>query len=165
VRPWTVFLHPAQRETVDRAYSGRARASGTAGTGKTIVALHRAGHTFSLEGTRPCDVCARSTCQSHIRRCDWCGARTCEQNMSGTRCATSGRLETATDMPDDVIAAVVRVSGDVPPKERRIARDGTRFVVHLDLGWTRRLVITVPYGSAASTRVVRHSLLGSSELP
>jgi mRNA-degrading endonuclease RelE of RelBE toxin-antitoxin system len=39
---WTVFLHPAQRETVERAYSGPARISGTAGTGKTIVALHRA---------------------------------------------------------------------------------------------------------------------------
>ncbi len=39
---WTIFLHPAQRETVERDYSGPARVSGTAGTGKTIVALHRA---------------------------------------------------------------------------------------------------------------------------
>jgi hypothetical protein len=39
---WTVFLHPAQRETVERSYTGPARVSGTAGTGKTIVALHRA---------------------------------------------------------------------------------------------------------------------------
>lgn len=39
---WAVFLHPAQRETVERAYSGPARVSGSAGTGKTIVALHRA---------------------------------------------------------------------------------------------------------------------------
>jgi len=39
---WTVFLHPAQRELVERDYSGPARVSGTAGTGKTIVALHRA---------------------------------------------------------------------------------------------------------------------------
>ncbi len=39
---WTVFLHPDQRETVDREYSGPARVSGSAGTGKTIVALHRA---------------------------------------------------------------------------------------------------------------------------
>ncbi len=41
---WTVFLHPAQRELVERAYSGPARVSGSAGTGKTIVALHRAVH-------------------------------------------------------------------------------------------------------------------------
>lgn len=39
---WTVFLHPAQREWVERDYSGPARVSGSAGTGKTIVALHRA---------------------------------------------------------------------------------------------------------------------------
>lgn len=39
---WTVFLHPAQRESVERAYNGPARVSGSAGTGKTIVALHRA---------------------------------------------------------------------------------------------------------------------------
>ena len=39
---WTVFLHPAQRQWVEREYSGPARVSGSAGTGKTIVALHRA---------------------------------------------------------------------------------------------------------------------------
>ena len=39
---WTVFLHPAQREAVEKDYGGPARVSGSAGTGKTIVALHRA---------------------------------------------------------------------------------------------------------------------------
>jgi hypothetical protein len=39
---WTVFLHPAQREAVERDYGGPVRISGSAGTGKTIVALHRA---------------------------------------------------------------------------------------------------------------------------
>ncbi|HEX9754898.1 MAG TPA: hypothetical protein VGA42_04290, partial [Gemmatimonadales bacterium] len=39
---WTVFLHPAQRQWVERDYGGPARVSGSAGTGKTIVALHRA---------------------------------------------------------------------------------------------------------------------------
>ena len=39
---WTVFLHPDQRQWVDRDESGPARVSGSAGTGKTIVALHRA---------------------------------------------------------------------------------------------------------------------------
>ena len=41
---WAVFLHPAQRRIVERAYSGPVRVSGSAGTGKTIVALHRAVH-------------------------------------------------------------------------------------------------------------------------
>ncbi|WP_245502862.1 3'-5' exonuclease [Rhizobium ruizarguesonis] len=41
---WTVFLHPAQRALVEHEFSGPARISGSAGTGKTIVALHRAVH-------------------------------------------------------------------------------------------------------------------------
>lgn len=39
---WAVFLHPAQRELVERSFNGPARVSGSAGTGKTVVALHRA---------------------------------------------------------------------------------------------------------------------------
>ena len=39
---WSVFLHPDQREIVERNYNGPARVSGSAGTGKTVVALHRA---------------------------------------------------------------------------------------------------------------------------
>lgn len=39
---WTVFLHPSQREIVERDFTGPARVAGSAGTGKTIVALHRA---------------------------------------------------------------------------------------------------------------------------
>lgn len=39
---WTVFLHPEQKQWVERDYNGPARVSGSAGTGKTIVALHRA---------------------------------------------------------------------------------------------------------------------------
>lgn len=41
---WMVFLHPVQRETVERSYGGPARVAGSAGTGKTVVALHRAAH-------------------------------------------------------------------------------------------------------------------------
>ncbi len=39
---WSIFLHPAQRDLVEKDYDGPARISGSAGTGKTIVALHRA---------------------------------------------------------------------------------------------------------------------------
>ena len=41
---WTVFLHPEQRQWVERDYGGPAKVSGSAGTGKTIVALHRAAY-------------------------------------------------------------------------------------------------------------------------
>lgn len=41
---WTTFLHPAQLGLVQRRFGGPARVSGSAGTGKTIVALHRAAY-------------------------------------------------------------------------------------------------------------------------
>ncbi len=41
---WTIFLHPEQRQLVEKEYSGPSRVSGSAGTGKSVVALHRAAH-------------------------------------------------------------------------------------------------------------------------
>lgn len=41
---WAIFLHPAQLGLVERDYNGPARVSGSAGTGKTVVALHRAAY-------------------------------------------------------------------------------------------------------------------------
>jgi len=39
---WQVFLHPLQRQAAYASYSGPARVSGGAGTGKTVVLVHRA---------------------------------------------------------------------------------------------------------------------------
>ena len=39
---WRVFLHPSQRRLVDRRWNGPVRVLGGAGTGKTVVAMHRA---------------------------------------------------------------------------------------------------------------------------
>lgn len=41
---WRVFLHPTQRAVVERSASGPCRVLGGAGTGKTVVAMHRARH-------------------------------------------------------------------------------------------------------------------------
>jgi hypothetical protein len=38
---WRIFLHPSQRRVVNQEFNGPARVSGSAGTGKTVVALHR----------------------------------------------------------------------------------------------------------------------------
>jgi len=45
---WQIFLHPNQQELVDAHYSGPVRISGSAGTGKTIVALHRVNHLLRI---------------------------------------------------------------------------------------------------------------------
>lgn len=41
---WIAFLHPSQRSLVTRTFNGPAKVSGSAGTGKTVVAMHRARH-------------------------------------------------------------------------------------------------------------------------
>lgn len=46
---WTIFLHPEQRSFVEKRFNGPARVSGSAGTGKTIVALHRAYQLARIE--------------------------------------------------------------------------------------------------------------------
>ncbi len=46
---WSIFLHPSQRAIVERSYGGPARVAGSAGTGKTVVALHRAARLARAE--------------------------------------------------------------------------------------------------------------------
>jgi len=41
---WRVFLHPSQRSLVEKATKGSVRVLGGAGTGKTVVLMHRARH-------------------------------------------------------------------------------------------------------------------------
>lgn len=45
---WRVFLHPLQQKIVDNAWHGAVLVTGGAGTGKTVVALHRARHLVRL---------------------------------------------------------------------------------------------------------------------
>ncbi|QYC45266.1 hypothetical protein Nocox_38580 [Nonomuraea coxensis DSM 45129] len=48
---WRVYLHPLQREAAYGSYTGTAQVTGGPGTGKTVVALHRARH-LAREGGR-----------------------------------------------------------------------------------------------------------------
>ena len=48
---WIAFLHPSQRALVERRFNGPAKVSGSAGTGKTVVAMHRARH-LARQGER-----------------------------------------------------------------------------------------------------------------
>lgn len=45
---WIIFLHPTQEKIAKTSFDGPARVSGSAGTGKSVVALHRA---FNLAKT------------------------------------------------------------------------------------------------------------------
>ncbi len=44
IEGWMTFLHPSQAKLVRRTFNGPARIRGSAGTGKTVVGLHRAAY-------------------------------------------------------------------------------------------------------------------------
>ncbi len=46
---WAVFLHPSQRGLVERDWMGPVRVVGSAGTGKTVVVLHRVKHLLGCD--------------------------------------------------------------------------------------------------------------------
>ncbi len=50
IEEWMAFLHPHQARLVRRSFNGPSRIRGSAGTGKTVVGLHRAAY---LARTRP----------------------------------------------------------------------------------------------------------------
>lgn len=52
---WRVFLHPTQRKLVERDWNGPVRVLGGAGTGKTVVAMHRAKWLIQNRFTDPND--------------------------------------------------------------------------------------------------------------
>lgn len=47
---WQIFLHPSQRKLVESTFKGSVKVTGGAGTGKTVVALHRLKYVSSLPG-------------------------------------------------------------------------------------------------------------------
>ena len=52
---WRIFLHPSQREIVEVDADGPVRVLGGAGTGKTVVLMHRANHLLKNVFTDPDD--------------------------------------------------------------------------------------------------------------
>ena len=52
---WMLFLHPSQRQIVETNFNGPARIKGGAGTGKTVVALHRTRYLAKTLTTSPAE--------------------------------------------------------------------------------------------------------------
>ncbi len=50
IEEWMAFLDPGQARLVRRSFAGPSRIRGAAGTGKTVVALHRAAHLARVTG-------------------------------------------------------------------------------------------------------------------
>ncbi len=50
---WMLYLHPAQRQYVERDFNGPARMTGVSGSGKTCVVVHRALRLADMYSTEP----------------------------------------------------------------------------------------------------------------
>ena len=76
---WRVFLHPSQEKLVAKKFNGPARVLGGAGTGKTVVAMHRARHLASrsspLRATASCSRPSRRIWLRTSRKCSRRSAR------------------------------------------------------------------------------------------
>lgn len=122
---------------------------------------------FRLGETTDCPVCAKATCNKHLRSCSWCGREVCVTDLSrpGERCTTCTQLREVADPPDAIVDAVATAMASNPtPKRWRLARDSTHTVVDLDLGWTRRAVLAVRHGDNVAGSGMSHSAIGSRKL-
>lgn len=63
---WRVFLHPTQRSLVERDWNGPVRVLGGAGTGKTVVAMHRARWLVSRLNWKKTDTLLFTTFTSNL---------------------------------------------------------------------------------------------------
>lgn len=135
---WCVYLHPAQRKIAYRLYEGPRRVCGSAGTGKTVVALHHAKHllaevpdarvlitTFSLNLVR--DLKRRCVPLMGARLLERCKLDT----LVGVALELFNRLWpdhpqvlSRTDVDAFAWQTLNRISGDLPDM-----RDSARFVL------------------------------------
>lgn len=65
---WRVFLHPSQEKIVKGNYNGPVRVLGGAGTGKTVVAMHRTKYLLEYKYTKPTDKILFVTYTSNLAK-------------------------------------------------------------------------------------------------
>jgi len=83
---WRVFLHPSQERLVGSNFNGSARVTGGAGTGKTVVAMHRARHLAKTLCQGPNDRILFTTYTANL-------AHNVEQNLSNLCGDEKNRIE------------------------------------------------------------------------
>lgn len=64
---WISFLHPSQRRLAESTFAGPVKVTGSAGTGKTVVALHRA-HRLAKDGYHVLVTTYVSTLRENLER-------------------------------------------------------------------------------------------------
>ena len=83
---WRVFLHPSQEKLVRKDFNGPARVLGGPGTGKTVVAMHRALHLARKLCTEPGDRVLFTTYTANL-------AQSVDENLKNLCGPDHGRIE------------------------------------------------------------------------
>src|SRR5262245_53045076 len=83
---WRIFLHPSQEKLVGKKFNGPARVLGGPGTGKTVVAMHRARHLAREVFKEKTDRILFTTYTANL-------AESVEQNLSGLCSDEMQRIE------------------------------------------------------------------------
>jgi superfamily I DNA/RNA helicase len=83
---WRIFLHPSQATLVTKSFNGPARVTGGAGTGKTVVAMHRARHLAHTLCKSPQDKILFTTYTANL-------AQNVRQNIAELCQSEAGRIE------------------------------------------------------------------------
>lgn len=117
---WRIFLHPYQRQIAYRdRYTGSVRVTGGAGTGKTVVALHRAHH---LARRLPADARRPVLLTTFVRTL----ADQLRANLASldavTGVDTTGRIEVTT-----IDALAMRIVTEVEGAQPAVIRDDSKI--------------------------------------
>jgi hypothetical protein len=99
---WRVFLHPSQEKLARKQFNGPARVLGGAGTGKTVVAMHRARHLAGQVFTAPQDRVLFTTFTANQVLCH--GAEGVQpRGLLGTHRLRTRRLAGQGQLPQQVL--------------------------------------------------------------
>lgn len=109
---WKVFLHPQQRKLVDGRWGGAFRISGGAGTGKTVVLVHRA---VSLARSEPGSRIVATTFTTTLAEALGESISSLDADVQHAR--NLGGVGIHVAGPDSMANAAIRVVG--PEAERR----------------------------------------------
>jgi hypothetical protein len=121
---------------------------------------------YRIANIAHCPVCAKATCQSHVRACDWCGRAICLTDFKSMKsnCLTCSQLKDIAEPSDALVAAVATPLGsEQRPSRWKTARDATHTIVEVHLGWTRRVVIAIRHNDNVAEIGKTHSAVGSKK--
>ena len=129
---WHLFLHPKQRDLVERSYSGPARIRGISGSGKTCIVVHRARRLAERYRRPVLNLTLTGSAKSllHTLKDALCG----KGSVSGKRIRTATMAGAAgaflREFDHRWISGFINERGAIVYSDRRKVRDALETTIH-----------------------------------